>query len=327
MKNHPSANLKKQSSKRITEKSLAKYLTSRQCDESVRIYLTAALADNTLRAYRSDIQHFIGWGGALPASAESVAKYVAHHATTLSCATLSRRVVAINRAHSAQGLPSPANSNLVRATLQGVRRTRGQAQHQVAALQKSDLLRILKRLKGLRGLRDKALLLIGFSAALRRSELVSLDVEDIQFVTDGVMIRLRRSKTDQEGRGRDIAIPYVHGRHCPCRALLSWLKASGIKTGALFRGIGRYGHVLTERLTAQSVALIIKQRAASAGLNPRIYSGHSLRAGFATNAAKAGASSTSIRTQTGHQSDAMLQRYIRSSQLFTDNANKPVWCD
>lgn len=299
---------------------------SNKCDAAVRIYLDAALADNTLRSYRSDIKHFVAWGGSIPASQERVATYVAQHAMTLSSATLSRRVVAIGRAHTAQGLPSPAHSELVRATMQGIRRKRGRTPRQVAALQKNDVVRVVKDLKGLRGLRDRALLLIGFAGAFRRSELISLDVDDVQFAPEGAMIRLRRCKTDQEGRGRVIAIPYVRGgKYCPCRALQSWLSAAGIVAGALFVRVNRYDQVLPARLSAQSVALIIKERVAAVGLNPEIYSGHSLRAGFATNAALSGASSSSIRAQTGHTSDAMLQRYIRSSQLFVGNPNLRVW--
>lgn len=304
---------------------LTHYLTSAQCDESVRKYLDAALADNTLRAYRADLKHFIAWGGVIPSSPEQLAMYIAHHATTLAPATLSRRLVAIARAHATQGVASPSNTALVRATLQGVRRSRGSAIRQVAPLQKSQLLQMVRGLQGLRGLRDIALLLIGFASALRRSELVSLNVEDIRFTGEGILIRLRRSKTDQEGQGRDIAIPLVRGRHCPSRTLLTWLRTAEITTGAVFRRINRYDRLLPQRLTAQSVALIIKQRASSAGFDPSIYSGHSLRAGFVTNAANGGASSSSIRVQTGHKSDAMLQRYIRNSQLFTDNPIRKIW--
>jgi len=298
---------------------------SKRCDASVRLYLDATLAENTRRGYISDIKQFIAWGGGIPASPESVATYVARHALTLSSGTLSRRVVAIGRAHTARGLPTPTNSELVKATLKGIRRKRGQIPRQVAALQKNDVVRVVKGLKGLRGLRDKALLLIGFAGAFRRSELVMLDVDDVQFADQGALIRLRRGKTDQEGRGRVIAIPYVRGRHCPCRALQSWLSATGIEDGALFRRVNRFDQVLPDRLTAQSVALIIKERVAAVGLNPDLYSGHSLRAGFVTNATMSGASSSSIRSQTGHTSDAMLQRYIRTSQLFIDNPNLRVW--
>ena len=184
---------------------------------------------------------------------------------------------------------------------------------------------MVRGLQGLRGLRDTALLLIGFASAMRRSELVSLDVEDVQFSEQGAIIRLRRSKTDQEGKGRDIAIPRIRGRHCPIRNLLAWIEAAGITSGALFRQVNRYDQLLPQRLMAQSVALIVKQRAAAAGFDARLFSGHSLRAGFVTNAANGGASSASIRAQTGHKSDAMMQRYIRNSQLFSNNPNLKIW--
>lgn len=304
---------------------LTQYLTSGQCDDSVRKYLDAALADNTLRAYRADLKHFIAWGGVIPDTPEQVALYVAHHATSLANSTLSRRLVGIARAHAEQGFVSPTDSELVRATLRGVRRSRGSAVRQAAPLQKTQILKMVRGLQGLRGLRDTALLLVGFASALRRSELVSLDVEDVQFTTDGAIIRLRRCKTDQEGCGRDVAIPNVRGRYCPIQSLQAWLAASGITTGALFRRINRYDQLLPQRLTAQSVALVVKQRAANAGLDPARLSGHSLRAGFVTNAARGGASSANIRVQTGHKSDAMVQRYVRKGQLFTDNPNSKIW--
>lgn len=305
--------------------SLTQYLTGAQCDEVVRKYLDAALSGNTLRAYQGDIQHFLAWGGVIPATPECVAAYIAQHAMSLATATLGRRLVAIARAHVAHGFVSPTNSELVRATLQGIRRSHGSACRQVAPLQKADVVLMVKGLQGLRGLRDTALLLIGFAGALRRSELVSLNIEDVRFMGEGTLIRLRRSKTDQDGQGRDIAIPRVKGRYCPSRVLEAWLQQSGMNSGALFRRVNRYDHVQPQRLTAQSVALIIKERAAAAGLDPVKFSGHSLRAGFVTNAAKRGASSSSIRSQTGHQSDVMMQRYIRNSQLFTDNPNLKIW--
>lgn len=320
-----SAKSKQNNSAGMSADSLAHYLTGSQCDASVRKYLDAALADNTLRAYRTDIKHFMAWGGVIPATPEQVATYVAHHATTLASSTLTRRLVAIARAHASQGIESPTNTELVKATLQGVRRSRGSAVRQVAPLQKTQVLRMVRGLHGFRGLRDTALLLIGFASALRRSELVSLNVEDVQFTGEGTIIRLQRSKTDQEGRGRDIAIPRVRGRSCPSKSLQAWIQASGIVDGALFRRVNRYDQLLPQRLTPQSVALIIKQRAELAGFDAKVLSGHSLRAGFVTNAAKGGASSSSIRVQTGHKSDAMLQRYIRNSQLFSNNPNLKIW--
>ena len=291
----------------------------------VHDYLLAALANNTQKAYRSDLAHFLQWGGSIPATSESVASYLAKHAACLSVATLSRRLVAIGHAHTAQHLASPSTSELVKATLHGIRRLNGSAQRHVSPVLKDDMQAMVNGLRGIKGLRDKALLLTGFAGALRRSELVSLQVEDIQFVAEGAIVHLRRSKTDQTGQGRYIAIPYVRKRICPAKAIQQWLLQSGIKSGVLFRRVTRYGDVLNQGLTAQSVALVVKARAQAAGLNAVQFSGHSLRAGFATSAAKAGASTWKIRQQTGHQSDAMLQTYIRDAQLFKDNPLAKIW--
>ena len=304
---------------------VASFQSTRQCDASVRRFLDAALADNTLRAYQDDLKHFLAWGGVIPASPECVARYIAQHAMALAGSTLSRRLVAIAHAHTAKGLASPTKSELVRATLQGVRRACGKPVRQVAPLQKKQVVRMVRGLTGLRGLRDTALLLVGFAGALRRSEIVALDVSDIRFSDEGTIIRLRRSKTDQEGRGRDIAIPRVKGRYCPSQCLQAWLEAAGITDGAVFRRINRYDQMLPNRLAAQAVALIIKHRAELAGFDPNVFSGHSLRAGFVTNAAVGGATSSSIRVQTGHTSDAMLQRYVRNARLFSDNPNLKIW--
>lgn len=296
-----------------------------QLPMKVHDYLLAALAKNTQKAYQSDIKHFLKWGGRIPATPESVANYLAMHATHLSMATLSRRVVAIGRAHTLQQMASPTTNELVKATLQGIRRINGSVQRQVSPALKQDMQAMVTGLRGIKGLRDRALLLTGFAGAFRRSELVSLQVEDLRFVAEGAIIRLRRSKTDQLGMGRDIAIPFLKKRICPAKAIKQWLLKSGIKSGCLFRRISRYGEVMSQGLSAQSVALIVKARAHAVGLNAAQYSGHSLRAGMVTSAAKAGASVWKIRQQTGHKSDAMLQHYIRDSQLFTDNPISKIW--
>jgi site-specific recombinase XerD len=300
-------------------------LNSRQLQIQVHEYLLAALSKNTQKAYQCDIAHFLQWGGHIPASPECVASYLAMHASHLSMATLSRRVVAIGQAHKVKQLVSPTESELVKATLQGIRRINGSVQRQVLPVLKTDIQAMVTGLHGIKGTRDKALLLTGFAAALRRSELASLQVEDLRFVAEGAIIRLRRSKTDQMGLGRDIAIPFVRKRICPAKAIKQWLIQSGIESGSLFRRISRYGEVMHQGLSAQSVALIVKARARAAGLNAAQYSGHSLRAGLVTSAAKAGASTWKIRQQTGHKSDAMLQRYIRDSQLFIDNPVGKIW--
>lgn len=291
----------------------------------VRQYLQASLSENTRIAYFNDLTHFIKWGGSVPATPESIASYLAAHAKYLSFATLSRRVVAIGKAHMAKGLKSPAHSELVKATLHGIRRINGKAQRRVKPALLRDVQCMVDGLQGTKGLRDKALLLIGFAGAFRRSELVSIQIDDLDFVDEGLVIHLRRGKTDQVGKGRDIAIPFVRGKYCPVKAINAWLNFSGIVEGALFRRVSRYGQVLEHGLSGPSVALIVKQHAESSGLDASQFSGHSLRAGFVTSAAKSGVSSIKICQQTGHQSEEVMRRYFRDSHLFTDNPLGRMW--
>ena len=283
-------------------------------------YLHAALSNNSRRAYQADLQHFIAWGGSVPASPETVCKYLAANVGVLSPATLNRRIVAIGRAHTSQGLASPTKTDLVKATLRGIRRVMGTAQRQVAPAVKENLIAMVEGLGGIKGIRDRALLLVGFAGALRRSELVAINCADIEFADQGLVLNIRRSKTDQEGQGRKVAIPYARGATCPVQSLKAWLSVSGITEGPIFRPVTRHGTIMLAALSTQAVAVIVKKRATAIGLDPSKYSGHSLRAGLVTSAAQAGVSSWKIRQQTGHKSDSMLQRYIRDSQIFTDNA-------
>ena len=286
----------------------------------VSSYLRASLSANSRNAYRSDLNHFISWGGTVPASPEMVADYLAAHAGQHAPATLARRLVSIGKAHVAQRLESPTNSELVRATLRGIRHTHGSAQRQVAPAIKEDLLAMVAGLEGTKGIRDRALLLVGFAGAFRRSELVSLTVADIEKAPQGLIITLLRSKTDQEGHGRKVAVPFARGAVCPVLALQQWLKVSGITEGPIFRAVNRHGAISDTGLDPQAVASVVKERARAVGLDATKYAGHSLRAGLVTSAATAGVSSWKIRAQTGHRSDAMLGRYIRDSQIFIDNA-------
>lgn len=283
-------------------------------------YLRASLSDNSRRAYRSDLNHFVAWGGTIPARPEMVAQYLADHAGQHAVATLARRLVSIGKAHTTQGMASPADTELVRATLRGIRHTHGSDQRQVAPAVKEDVLAMVANLHGAKGIRDRALLLIGFAGAFRRSELVSLVVADIEQAKQGLVIHLRRSKTDQDGRGRKVAIPFARGAVCPVIALQEWLDASGITEGPIFRPVNRHGVIADVALSAQAVALVVKERAKAVGLDPERYAGHSLRAGLVTSAAQLGVSSWKIRQQTGHASDAMLSRYIREANIFVDNA-------
>ena len=173
--------------------------------------------------------------------------------------------------------------------------------------------------EGVKDSRDKAILLLGFAGAFRRSELVALNVEDIHNVQEGLTVTIQRSKTDQEGSGRKIGIPFARGVHCPVKATRSWLQVSDINSGAIFRSIDRHGNI-GERLSNHAIPRIIKGWAYKAGLDPKDYAGHSLRSGLVTSAANAGIANHKIRAQTGHKGDTMLNRYIRDSQIFTNNA-------
>lgn len=284
-------------------------------------YVQASVAPATLLAYRADLDHFMAWGGAIPSTDEQVAAYLAAHAGTLAVATLVRRLAAISQAHAIAGVPSPTGSALVRATMRGIRRTRGSVQRQARPLLRDDLFLVLDRMgDDVRATRDRALLLIGFAGGFRRSEVVGLNVEDIESVRQGLIISLRHSKTDQEGHGRKIGIPVGRTRWCPVAALSRWLDVAGITSGPIFRPVNRNGDIGTTRLSGEAVCVIVRERVVGAGIDPTGYSGHSLRAGFATSATQAGVSTIKIRQQTGHASDAMLARYVRDGELFVANA-------
>jgi integrase len=299
--------------------------TSNHVPDRVAALVEASIADNTRRAYQSDLGRFEAWGGRLPADPAIVASYLAAHSETLSVATLVRHMSTISKAHEARGLPNPCRSEIVRATLRGIKRSRGIAQRQAKPLLREDLFQVLDAMgvklpTSVKDARDRALLLIGFAGGFRRSELVGLDFADIERVRQGLIITLRRSKTDQEGAGRKIGLPFGRTRHCPILALDNWLAVSGIDAGPVFRPVDRHSRIASARLSGEAVSLVVKERVAAAGMDAAGFSGHSLRAGFATSAAQAGVSTLKIRAQTGHSSDAMLSRYVRDGELFVGNA-------
>jgi integrase len=295
--------------------------------EQVREYIRASKAENTLRGYSADWRDFCTWSEAhglspLPTSPEIVAAYIAECAGRLKAGSIQRRLNAITEAHKATGLDSPTHTGIVRNTIKGIRRTMGTAPAQKAPALTVDIRTMLDMADvGTIGARDRALILLGFAGAFRRSELVGLDVEDCAFGKDGLTITLRRSKTDQHGAGRKIGIPYGSNPDtCPVRTIQSWLELAGINTGPLFRSINRHGQVQPGRLSGIDVARVVKKLAQRAGLDAAKYAGHSLRAGHATSAAIAGASERSIMDQTGHRSVQMVRRYIRDGSLFRENS-------
>ena len=229
---------------------------------------------------------------------------------------------AISQAHKLAGHDSPTLTPAVRITMAGIRRSKGVKQDGKKPLMVEDLRRLIDCLPdNLKGVRDRALLLVAFAGAFRRSELVGLDTDDLEFTEDGLVVTLRRSKTDQEGEGRRVGIPFgSNPATCPVRSLKKWLEAAGITNGPVFRSVNRHGQMRESRLTSQSVALVVKGYAEACGLESASFAGHSLRAGFATVAARNGANERSIMNQTGHRSLTMVRRYICEGSLFRENA-------
>jgi integrase len=287
----------------------------------------AARAGSTLRAYAHDWQQFRLWCEQnalipLPASPQTVILYSTDLAKNQlkKWNTLSRRLAAISQLHSQAGFESPTRSWAVKQFLQGLRRELGVAPVRKKPVLVADLQEVLKQVPdSLLGKRDRALLLVGFTGAFRRSELIGLNVEDLEETRDGMVIR--RSKTDQEGEGRKLGIPPgAEEATCPVRALAEWRTAAGLTSGPLFRSVNRHGKVLGARLSGEGVAMVVKRYVEKLGYDPAQFAGHSLRSGLATSAAAAGKSERAIMNQTGHRSVATLRRYIRDGNLFRENA-------
>jgi site-specific recombinase XerD len=284
-------------------------------------------AANTQRAYESDWRHFTAWCEQtaltpLPADPATVVLYIAALSQTHKVATIERRIAAISQQHLAHNLESPTHRTPVRRALTGLRRQKGTAQQTKQALGPADLKRMLVAAPpSATGARDRALLIVGFTGAFRRAELAALDIADVRQTEEGLAIRIRQSKTDQERQGREVGLPaHRNPDLCPVAALNDWLRRAELTEGALFRPINRHGHILPQRLSAQAVAMIVQRYAEAIGLDAGQFGGHSLRAGLATAAARAGKSERAIMRQTGHKSAAMVRRYIREAGLFEDNA-------
>jgi integrase len=247
--------------------------------------------------------------------------YLSDAARTLKTSTLQRRLSAIAVAHMMADEPNPAADVVVRTTWAGIRRAKGTAQVGKDALLTENVRAMITALpNNLLGQRDACLPPLGFASAMRRSELVALDVDMITDMVDGLVVSVVRSKTDQKGVGRLIGVPYgSNPMTCPVRVYRAWLAVSGIENGPVFRPISRHGRLGTQRLSDHAVALIVKRSARAAGLDPAAFAGHSLRPGMATSASRAGASEADIMCQTGHRSLPMVRRYIRRGSLFNEN--------
>ncbi len=291
--------------------------------------LRAARAQSTLRAYAHDWRQFHTWCernglNPLPATAQAIILYgtdlIKNRGKKWN--TLARCLAAVSQMHQQAGFESPTRGWAVKQFVQGLRREVGTAPTRKRPVMVADLKRILAELPdSLLGKRDRALLLVGFSGAFRRSELVGLNAGDIEKTDAGLIVTIRRGKTDQEGQGRKVGIPRGSDRAtCPLWALEQWCTAAQIGSGPLFRVMNRHGRVLEKRLSAEGVAIVVKRSVEKLGYDPAAFAGHSLRAGLATSAAAAGKSERAIMNQTGHRSVMTDRRYNRDGNLFRENA-------
>ena len=258
---------------------------------------------------------------AILATPEAVAAYLAAEAEAgRKPSTIGRRCAAIRHAHRLAGYDPPTASEIVKATTRGIRRTHGVAPRKLAAATSEKTIGMAAMVRqDLIGKRDRAILLVGFSMAARRSELVALDMDDITFCDEGMRIRVKRSKTDQEGQGCTVAVPFGQ-RACPVEALRSYLAMAGITRGPIFRSIRRGGHVQDRRLGAKHVLLVVKQHAAKLGLDASTFGAHSLRSGFITSAAARGASIFKMQAVSRHKSVDVLSGYVRDADAFNNHA-------
>jgi len=305
---------------------MEKYTISRaincMASQDVANLLENALSKNTRRAYQADISSFISWGGTIPSTPEEIASYIAMSIHNLSIPTIRRHLSALSFAHETLELSeNPVRHAMVRTAIKGAARLYGAPQRGVEPLLLADLRRIIEATgNSTIDIRNKALLGLGFAGGFRRSELVGLNCEDIAEKPDGLIIAIRKSKTDQEGKGRLVGIPFGRGRICPATLTLDWLANISAQEGPLFRPVRKGGLIIDQQLSGEAVAKVVKQSVRTLGFDTANYSAHSLRAGFVTSAIQAGAPSQFVRKQTGHASEATMARYVRLGNMFTENA-------
>ena len=300
--------------------------------EETLLNLKSSKAINTIRAYKSDYKDFglfCAQNGfrTLPADPKTVSLYLTYLSTKdVKISTLKRRLVSIGVIHKLKGHYLDTKHPSIIENILGIKRRKGSVQKGKKPILINNLKQIINVIDSynneeIKKSRDRSIILIGFSGGFRRNEIVSLDYEDLDFVTEGLKINLRRSKTDQFGEGAVKGLPYFdNSQYCPVLSLQKWIEVSNIKSGPLFRRFSKGSKLTENRLTDQTVALLIKEYLKLVGVDSQNYSGHSLRSGFATSAAESGAEERSIMAMTGHKSTEMVRRYIKEANLFKNNA-------
>jgi len=300
--------------------------------EETLLNLKSSKASNTVRAYKSDFNDFAIFclkNGfvSLPSEPKIVSLYLTHLSTKdAKMSTLKRRLVSIGVIHKLKGHYLDTKHPSIIENILGIKRRKGSIQKGKKPILISSLKKIINVIdqqnkEEIKKLRDRTIILIGFSGGFRRNEIVSLDYDDLDFVPEGLKINLRRSKTDQFGVGFTKALPYFdNSQYCPVVSLKKFLDLSKIKSGPVFRRFSKGSKLSESRLTDQTVALLIKEYLNLAGIDSKNYSGHSLRSGFATSAAESGVEERSIMAMTGHKSSEMVRRYIKEANLFKNNA-------
>jgi site-specific recombinase XerD len=300
--------------------------------EETLLNLQSSKANNTLRAYKSDFSDFglfCAKNGfkSLPSDPKIVSLYLTYLSSKdAKMSTLKRRLVSIGVIHKLKGHYLDTKHPSIIENIMGIKRRKGSiqlAKKPILINNLKELINVIDKQKKeeIKRFRDRSIILIGFSGGFRRNEIVSLDYEDLDFVTEGLKINLRRSKTDQFGEGFKKGLPYFDNpQYCPVVSLRKWLEVSKIVSGPIFRRFTKGSKLSNNRLTDQTVALLIKKYLQLAGINSKNYSGHSLRSGFATSAAESGVEERNIMAMTGHKSTEMVRRYIKEANLFKNNA-------
>ena len=304
----------------------------KRLQEETLLNLKNSKANNTIRAYKSDFNDFALFCSnhgfkSLPSEPKIISLYLTSLSSkNIKMSTLKRRLVSIGVIHRLKGHYIDTKHPSIIENIMGIKRTKGVIQKGKKPLLINTLKQVINVIDDqkhdeIKILRDKTIILIGFAGGFRRNEIVSLDFEDLDFVNEGIKINLKKSKTDQFGEGFTKALPYFdNSKYCPVISIEKWIKKSNITTGPLFRRFTKGSNLSVNRLSDQTIALLVKTYLDLAGINSKDYSGHSLRSGFATSAAESGAEERSIMAMTGHKSTEMVRRYIKEANLFKNNA-------